>query len=291
MTRAVAEKLEVTLTHREALLLLPTISLDKQGKLLTEEQRKAVEHYLQCDECQTAGLDALLKLQPLTHQQAIELWICRDMTGMFVDAITPYTLGELRAIEHIMGHQLQKDARIVPVGLTNRFGYCEHALCTKLRGRASSFSDLDQQARCHVIALRGYVAHKWSINDLVDKQRHLLKKYLRAKGKTIQDAAMAIDSLCDLLQYVAGNPCKDDPIGQKLFLHIEQMHHHLIKRGVCNRFGSTMCGDFASDRDCGTGCRFAAMMVLHMHDFLAERMKVPPTARNVHAQIWKGRTT
>ena len=275
MTTATVEKPKVTVSHREAQLLLPTIPFEKHGKNLTQEQRAAVEHYIDCDECQTAGLDALLGLDPLTHQRAIEVWLCRDMTGMMSDAITPFSLGELRAIEHIFGRQLNKDKKTIPIGYVGRFGECQHAVCKELRERSAPLvgRSIDRQADCHRAVLRGYVAQGWSTHELTTKQATLMKKFVVSKSKlACERSNVGIDTLCKMVNSAAHQErTQAGAQVRELVVILEPLLHENITLGTCDRFGSPSCGLYAQERDCGTNCHFLAMMTLRLYDFYAEQ--------------------
>ena len=275
MTTATAEKPKVTVNHHEAQLLLPTIPFGKHGKNLTDEQRAAVEHYVDCDECQTAGLDALLGLKPFTHQQAIEAWLCRDMTGLFAGPIGFYNLGELRAMEHIFGRQLDKDKKTIPIGYAGRFGECQHAVCKELREKSAPLTthSIDRQADCHRAALRGYVAQGWSTHELTAKQAELMKKFVVSKSELVRERAnTGIDLLCKMVNSAAHQERTQASAQVRELVEIlEPLLHENITLGTCDRFGSSSCGLYAQERDCGTNCRFLAMITLRLYDFYAEQ--------------------
>jgi hypothetical protein len=91
-------KTKHALTHNEAQLVLGVMDPDKLDSEMSKNEIKAVEHYVNCEECQTDGLAKLLGLT-LSCKDAVLIW-AQNPGHLNLYA---QTLRQKLAAEHVWG--------------------------------------------------------------------------------------------------------------------------------------------------------------------------------------------
>ncbi|MCH7597939.1 hypothetical protein IID27_02775 [Patescibacteria group bacterium] len=194
---ATAEKQdqEMTLSCREAHLLLRTIPLDErllEGKV-PSEWRVAAQHYIQCDECRSKGMNKILGTSPMACKAALERWagiaVHVSLSGGPMGGVR--TIHQQLVIEHIFGRQNQSDWENSPSGygrdFHNRLGMCESDACKKtftfVRAYDNCSLGFGVREKYHGFLLELFYEKQWPLAGLLRSQRELLESLSNGEGR------------------------------------------------------------------------------------------------------------
>ncbi|OGZ98873.1 MAG: hypothetical protein A3C07_04745 [Candidatus Sungbacteria bacterium RIFCSPHIGHO2_02_FULL_47_11] len=291
---------KIELSCREAQLLLRTISLDvAMGDVekVSDEQRAAMVHASECNDCVKKGFLEILGGPPLDCKHALEIWAGMNLYRGSIGT-TPFgyahTLREKLALEHIFGRQLKTDAGAFQgLGLQwwdhNRFGKCDLVPCKKTNlfvlGCDSTRSCGAVYENYHQFLLELFFRKGWGIETVLDKQVAFLEEELK-RSHAHEEVKSSARRVLGIAQIVVLWLSQDRDVLSDHF-----PHRKFLVTLIRESFGDdpsglvfrAVCGNDCSrlGRDCGVNCFAAFHSASGLFDFIDQKLVLSGTSRRL----------
>ena len=170
---------KLELTCDEARLVLKVMDDTLEGISMKTEERAAIRHYINCEECRKVGL-AEIRQQTLSCREALEIWAAKP-GALWLDP--QRTLLDQLAVEHVWGRMVTREG----VSFKDpHYGACQASPCTKLRSFWQQsplclFYDGEREAVREIpLLIEIFLEEKWPLDRLLKIQEERMNLLLKS---------------------------------------------------------------------------------------------------------------